>query len=159
MLPIVMQLGLFEKPMDEHDYKYSHRCLMWLLECLTNCNREYLKCFPHTPKLYAAGVRYTREAGTEDWSGIKIGLRTKKMDCEDLGCWRVAELREAGEPAMPRVKFRNVHGFWHYHIQLVRGDGRIEDPSRILGMNTGHEGKPLSKVKMIRTFDADSLNE
>lgn len=156
MLPIVMQLGLFEKPMDSDDHKYSHKCLMWLLECLTNCNREFLKIHKDTPPLYKANVVYTRESGTEDWSGIKIGLRTKRMDCEDLACWRVAELREKGEAAKPRVKFKNVQGFWHYHIQVIRGDGRLEDPSQILGMNRS-EGKPLSKIKMIATFDADSL--
>lgn len=156
MLPIVYHLGLFEKPMDEVDYHYSHRCLLWMLECLTNCDREYLRHFPGTPKLYDAGIRYTREKGTEDWCGIKIGLRTKKMDCEDLSCWRVAELRERmKEPAKPRVKFRNVNGFWHYHIQVERGDGRIEDPSRVLGMNSGHEGKPFSHIKMIKTSDVD----
>lgn len=152
MLPIVFQLGLFEKRLDEQDYRYSHKCLLWLLECLVNCNRKYLQEFPETPKLYKAGVQYTREKGTEDWSGIKVLLRTKKGDCEDLGCWRVAELREKGEAAKPHVKFRNVEGFWHYHIQVERADGRIEDPSKLLGMNKS-EGKPISHIKMIRTVD------
>jgi hypothetical protein len=162
MLPVVMQLGLFEKPMDEADYHYSHRCLLWMLECLVNCNREYLHHFPETPALYSKGpdgqrlITYTREAGTEDWCGIKVGLRTRKMDCEDLACWRVAELRDRGhEAAKPRVKFRNVEGFWHYHIQVEHASGKVEDPSRILGMNSGHEGKPISRIKMIRTTNLD----
>jgi hypothetical protein len=154
MLPVVFQVGLFEKPQDKKDFEFSHRCLMWMLECLVNCNREYLRLYPNTPDLKNAGVQYTRERGTEDWSGIKVGLRTKKMDCEDLSSWRVAELREKyNEFARPYVKFRNVHGFWHYHIMLMRGDRkRIEDPSKELGMNRD-EGKPLSNIRMIRTLD------
>lgn len=151
MLPIVMNLGLFEKRGDDNDQMYSHRCLLWLLECLVNVNREYLKLYPATPDLYKANVRYTREKGTEDWSSIKVGLRTLKMDCEDLGCWRVAELRERHrEFARPFVKFKNVEGFMHYHIQVERANGTIEDPSRILGMNRD-EGKPISQIRMIRS--------
>ncbi len=152
MLPIVFQLGLFEKTTNDRDTEYSHRCLLWMLECLVNCNREYIRLFPETPDLYKSGVIYTRERGTEDWSGIKVGLRTKKMDCEDLGAWRVAELRERyAEYARPFVKFKNVEGFWHYHIQVRRANGVVEDPSRILGMNR-HEGKPIASIKMIKTL-------
>jgi len=153
MLPIVFQLGLFEQTSDPRERKYSHKCLHWMLECLVNCNRLYLRLHPETPDLYKSGVVYTRERGTEDWSGIKIGLRTKRMDCEDLASWRVAELRErTGEWAKPLTKFRNVDGFWHYHIMVKRENGTIEDPSKILGMNRA-EGKPISTIRMIHTLD------
>lgn len=152
MLPINFQVGLFEKPLDERDWRYSNDCLLWMLECLVNCNRTYLRLFPETPDLYKSGVVYAREAGTEDWAGIKMIRRIGRGDCEDLGSWRVAELRERRkEAAKPRVKFRNIEGFWHYHIQVTRANGKVEDPSRILGMNTPHEGKPFSRIKMIRT--------
>src|SRR5205085_4886990 len=117
-----------------------------------NCNRAYLRHYPQTPDLYLSGTVYAREAGTEDWAGIAEILKVKQGDCEDLGAWRVAELRERhNEFAKPRIKYRNVDGFWHYHIQVTRADFRIEDPSRLLGMNSNHEGKPLHHVKMIAT--------
>lgn len=154
MLPVVFQAGLFEKPLDERDWKYSNHCLEWMLECLVNINRSYLRIYPETPPLYRSGTVYAREKGTEDWASIKVLLRVKQGDCEDLGAWRVAELRERGkEFAKPRVKFRNVEGFWHYHIQVQRANGKVEDPSRNLGMNSVREGKPLSHIRMLRITD------
>lgn len=154
MLPVVFQVDLFAKPLDEHHWRYSHKCLHWLLECLVNINREYLRAYPDTPLLRDAGVHYARERGTEDWQAIPIVRKWKRGDCEDLGAWYVAEQRERFRiPAKPRVKFRLVEGFWHYHIQAQLPNGRVVDPSRILGMNSTHEWKPISLIKMIRTED------
>jgi hypothetical protein len=61
-------------------------------------------------------------------------------NCEDLACWRVAELRvRFGEAAQPYVTSQMLnspeHGlFTLYHIRVRRADGTIEDPSKILGM-------------------------
>jgi len=52
-------------------------------------------------------------------------------DCEDLAAWRAAELRIAGEPARV-VVVRSAPGVLHAVVR--RANGRIEDPSRRLGM-------------------------
>ncbi len=76
-------------------------------------------------------------------------------DCEDLACWRVAELRAQGVTASPYVKFRRIAGVYHFHALvgiyreqkgsaleapeegIVMPESRlvkIEDPSLRLGM-------------------------
>lgn len=152
MLPVVFQACLFDK--DDANYEhYSRKCLEWMLECLVNINREVLRHFPEIPNLYDASVKYAREDGTEDWESILSVIRHRQGDCEDLACWRVAELRERfKEAARPIVRYRNDDGFWHYHIQVLRGDGKtIEDPSARLGMGTVGEGKQLSNFITLRT--------
>lgn len=84
------------------------------------------------PLLYASGVRYQREPeGSEEWRLPAQVLRAGHGDCEDLVMWRAAELRLQGERARP----------WCYqvrpgliHCVVKRADGRVEDPSRKLGM-------------------------
>jgi len=55
-------------------------------------------------------------------------------DCDDLAPYRVAELQEAGEKAKIRITWRRVGKRRTYHVLVRRADGRIEDPSRLLGM-------------------------
>lgn len=161
MRPLVLKLELFANG-SELERQYSQHCLLWCLECLINCNRSYLQFHPTTPRIYESGCKYTHEDDTEDWEAIPSIMRHGGGDCEDLGCWRVAELRESGEPAKPYLKFSEVEGFWHYHIQVQRfrkdanGNwkaGQIEDPSALLGMGTMHEGKAINKFRMIRSLD------
>lgn len=57
-------------------------------------------------------------------------------NCEDLACWRAAELRVRhnimAEPTFIWKKREN--GGYLYHILVRLPDGRVEDPSRTLGM-------------------------
>jgi len=61
-------------------------------------------------------------------------------NCEDLACYRVAELRvRSGESCKPYISWQIVKSakygsFTLYHIRVLRKDGSIEDPSKILGM-------------------------
>jgi hypothetical protein len=112
--------------------------LVQLLEALTGVNEAWLREHPYAPYLYAAGVRYEEEPpGREDWQDIPETLLLRTGDCEDLGCWRVAELRvRANEHAVPFVKKSLAGPRTVYHVAVRRADGRLEDPSRILGMNT-----------------------
>ena len=56
-------------------------------------------------------------------------------NCEDLACWRIAELRvRHNENARPHITAKKIGNFTLFHIMVRRGDGSIEDPSRILGM-------------------------
>ena len=87
------------------------------------------------PPLYRAGVRYRPEPrGQERWQVPSEVKRKGFGDCEDLAAWRVAELRRKGEAAMPYVK---QTGARRWHAMVKRADGRLEDPSRLLGMGQG----------------------
>lgn len=86
------------------------------------------------PPLYRAGVRYMREApGSESWDTIDRVMRRGYGDCEDLAAARVAELRHTGEDPNARPWIVQT-GRRTLHAVVKRGDGRIEDPSKRLGM-------------------------
>lgn len=84
------------------------------------------------PPLYQSGVRYRAESGTEWWLGPRDVFRRGHGDCEDLVAWRVAELRAAGEVLARPACYSPQPGLVHCVVR--RADGRIEDPSRVLGM-------------------------
>lgn len=146
MQPVVFKVQLFRDPGDR---ERSQQGLLWMLEALCKINEGHLAERPYPP-LYESGVRYQRENGTEEWLDIPTIIEAGWGDCEDLACWRVAELRTQGKHAGPYVRFRRIGGVFHYHA-LVRHyrpvaipyRGRvltrmvpdeIEDPSRKLGM-------------------------
>jgi transglutaminase-like putative cysteine protease len=83
------------------------------------------------PPIYASGVRYIRRDPDERWQTPTETLRRGGGDCEDLAIWRAAELRARGEPARVIV-YRSAPGVLHAVVR--RASGRIEDPSRRLGM-------------------------
>lgn len=119
---------------------FRDEALSFLLGMLVEWNRLLLSKMP-LPELYRSGVRYIREdynsVHPEDWLDILETLSQGGGDCEDLACWRVAELQHRGEPARV-VWHRRVIGPGRtlLHILVQRGDGRLEDPSRILGMGS-----------------------
>lgn len=81
------------------------------------------------PTLYGSGVRYRWVRPGNGWDHAGIVLARGSGDCKDVGAWRVAELRLDGEDARPHI----IHtGGTNYHVQVRRGDGRIEDPSAVL---------------------------
>jgi hypothetical protein len=59
-------------------------------------------------------------------------------NCEDLCCWRVAELWHRGIQAMPFPRLERAEGGQLWHILVLWPDGREEDPSAILGMKGGN---------------------
>lgn len=108
-------------------------------EALVALNLAFLrKAGGRVPPLYRSGVRYRREAAPppgqlrlERFQMIPEVLRNRAGDCEDLSAWRVAELRRGGVRAIPWIV---QSGQRLYHVQVRHPDGRIEDPSKILGM-------------------------
>lgn len=112
---------------------YSARAVGFFLEALVQSNMDELQSNPHLPDLYSSGVRYTRERdGINKWQGILETYALKQADCEDLAAARVAFLRRAGEKrARCDVKFVR-EGLWH--VRVIRADGTVEDPSKVLGM-------------------------
>jgi hypothetical protein len=134
MQPILFKVRLFTGPGDR---PRSQTALLWLLEALCKVNQGHLEEKAY-PALYRSGVRYRREDGTEEWLDIPTILAVGFGDCEDLACWRVAELRLAGVKASPYARFRLIKGVHHYHALVKRYGPRgrtwLEDPSRKLGM-------------------------
>ncbi len=108
------------------------RLLEGMLEGLCAVNYALMRKRPYPP-LYSSGIRYEREgrAGPERWLIAPQLVKKKRGDCEDLAAYRCAELRMKGEPARVRV-VRTGNKTLHAVVQ--RADGRIEDPSRRLGM-------------------------
>ncbi|MGH7285010.1 MAG: hypothetical protein ACRELY_26075 [Polyangiaceae bacterium] len=111
--------------------------LLRMLEALTGVNEAWLRENSGAPDLYTSGVRYVEEPpGRDDWQDIPETLELRNGDCEDLGCWRVAELRvREHENAQPFVRKSWSGAHTIFHVAVRRADGRLEDPSRILGMH------------------------
>lgn len=119
-----------------------------ILEALVMADQLYIRTH-RVPPIYESGVRYQEEpvnqanlpgsGGTyriEEFAAIPAIMERGWGDCDDLAPWRCAELREHGEPAKIRIQWKKnpETGQKLYHIVVRRADGRIEDPSLLLGM-------------------------
>ena len=187
------------------DQVWSQKRMVLLMEALVRVNQTHLQEFDafvkrglaksNYPSVYRSGLHYETEKNTEIWPDIPSLLEGTMGeglypgpwgDCEDLACYRTAELRElpwhyerpskfakgktecadprfpqealaiaaslknqpwpgwkrveGGIKAMPYAKWRRgPQGQYHYHAILQLPDGRLEDPSLVLGM--GKEGE------------------
>lgn len=133
----------------EKEREFSLFALREMLESLVKVNVGWIMTHRREFKpLYATGVRYAPERGTEDWLSIPEiykAIRTgKPVDCEDLAAARAAELRVGVSKRLGRVhaiadirgrvlpnKQVRMHAFVRYP------DGSVEDPSKNLGMPGG----------------------
>lgn len=103
------------------------------LHSLYTIDLAYLSRFK-VPPLYESGIVYRAEPrGQEVWKDVPNVLRDGYGDCEDLACWRAAELRHQGVAAHPVFRIHHFSGLNLYHILVKRGN-MIEDPSARLGM-------------------------
>lgn len=92
------------------------------------------------PLLYQSGVYYRRDkcADTgctyryEDWTVPSLVYRVGFGDCKKLAVWRAAELRLRSKERARPVAYQVRPGL--IHVVVRRGNGSIEDPSKILGM-------------------------
>jgi hypothetical protein len=140
------------------EQKLSNEILQIMLDALFRVDIAWLKAHPELPSIYAiardAGfghlprpdkklgpggtwMRYEREPlGQEDWKDIPTCLADGFADCEDLACWRAAELVvRRGIAARPIASAKEMaDGSLLYHITVVYPDGTKEDPSKKLGM-------------------------
>ena len=96
----------------------------------------WLAQHPEVPHPYDAGIRYENESpGREVWQSIRTTLRRGWGDCEDLAlylaAWYVA--RKGITARVRLIRFSKAGKVW-YHAVVVLPDGRVEDPSRRLGM-------------------------
>lgn len=105
------------------------------------------------PPLYKSGVRYAFERGDEEFADALTCFQRGLGDCDDLCPWRLAELLEhhdrevragkrspASKPPGLRLYMRRRGDRAMIHVQVRHSptkdfpNGRIEDPSRLLGM-------------------------
>lgn len=133
--------------------RLSDHALQTLLDALTEIDCEQLWDFPNIPLLYYSGVRYYHDNTDDPWLDVlsilmetqaaKARGRRAVIDCEDLACWRAAELRVRFGVRTARAVFtRKIAVFpdgrrkqlVHIFVGGLPG-GQFEDPSRILGMN------------------------
>lgn len=121
----------------DQEQALSHKALCTLLTALAAIDTDYLLAHPEAPDIYQAGVRYEEEpVGQEDWQDIPTTIRMGIGDCEDLACWRAAELRVRYKTqANPTFTYKlRSNGSYLYHITTRHPHGLVEDPSRRLGM-------------------------
>jgi len=125
----------------------DRRSIVSALEGLTRLDQRIIRAHPEVPTVYAAGVRWTAEDGTENWRSIAdvlgfdpnvsgnraVSRPTGPTDCEDVAAWRCADLREReGELAAFVDVVPGGLGMWHAVVR--RADGSVEDVSSRLGM-------------------------
>jgi len=75
------------------------------------------------------------EGSFEEFAPLDVVLSRGRADCDDIVAWRLADLWDRGETTAHSAGYcRWVGGERHFHGQIRRGNGLIEDPSRNLGM-------------------------
>lgn len=152
--------NLSEGEGEKQNWLWKSQVLGLVIENILNAqianNVLYLRLNKNVPPLYRSKVRYENEPQwtfqgkpIEEFALIPIVLGRGWGDCDDLGPWRVAELRCSGEKAAIRIQWQRPRlpgggkGRKYYHIVVRRADkaGRlimtpagIEDPSAKLGM-------------------------
>lgn len=87
--------------------------------------------------------------GIEIFRDIPAVLNKKFCDCDNVTCYRAAELRLMGIKATPYITWRDrFGGSTTYHALVRWPDGTSEDPSLLLGM--GGEEKASQRAEEIR---------
>jgi hypothetical protein len=100
------------------------------------------------PLLYRSGIFYKTKPPAVEWHDIPTLLKLGYGDCKDLAAYRVAEVKHyTGIEAKPCIKHKFIdypmvdnHGNAYtqpillIHVLVQYPNGRIEDPSKILGM-------------------------
>ncbi len=136
MYRIVFELDSFN---DEADPETLKHVIVELCFGLAEANARWLTVHPDTPHLYDSGVFYKDEKpGHEEFFDIPRVMRQGFADCEDLACWRAAELYvRFGIPAEPHVMYTQFPNQVLFHVQVIytlNGQTYLEDPSIVLGM-------------------------
>ncbi len=100
------------------------------------------------PKIAGALSTVQQVLGGERFRDIGRILEKGAVDCDNLACWRAAELRQNGIKASPYITWRpRLDGGVTYHVLVRWPDGTTEDPSLLLGM--GGEARRADRDKEI----------
>lgn len=100
-----------------------------LVEALVEANRLYIRA-KKPPPLYMSGVLYSDQPA---WKDIPQALADKNADCKGLSAWLIAELREKGREATVHIDHYVLKDKDVFHVNVLV-NGKVEDPSKILGM-------------------------
>lgn len=117
-------------------FRASTHAMTHILDGLVILNRSILKDSGLLiPPLYESGVRYEREKnpGHEEWLDAWAVFQQGWGDCDDLACWRCAELQLQGVAARIDLNVQALKPA-RFHVRVRLPNGRIEDPSIALGM-------------------------
>jgi hypothetical protein len=111
-----------------------------LVEALALANQYQMAAQPF-PALEGAPIRYDIEGSAELFDDAMLVLSRRSGDCDDLAAYRLGELWASGLDPGARARVLWQHDPepdneipWQFHVQVLRSDGTIEDPSSDLGM-------------------------
>jgi hypothetical protein len=121
---VVLTMSLGSRP--------TPRTVELALETLAKLSYQQMRRHP-LPPLYSCGIRYERERNRERWQTAFETYQRKRGDCEDLAAYLCAQLWIAGEHRAHVHCYAPRPGLIHCVVR--RADGRIEDPSKRLGMS------------------------
>lgn len=127
------------------DVPWTLRGVRIALAAATTANvelmREWRRIGRRIPHPYHAGIRYIRQPGNigrgdkqERFRLFDAVLKRGGGDCDQLCCYLAAYLQVLGEHATAIPKWSPGVGM---HVRVRRAGGRMEDPSRKLGMGKG----------------------
>jgi len=130
----ILGIGVFTGNHSKKSEEYSIGAAEAVLDGLAQANALAWRTWS-LPRLYGGSVRYKREprGRREHWQGIRAIFKQGHADCDDLAAARAGELIASGKDTGARVYIYRT-GARTLHAVVRRSDGRIEDPSRILGM-------------------------
>lgn len=107
------------------------------LEGIIAVNRLIIRNQP-MPWLYKSGIRFIEEDPYQPYDKVPTFLEmleTGGGDCAALVAARVAELRErCRDHATTKIYWRPERRPLPFHAEVRRANGKVEDPSRRLGM-------------------------
>lgn len=112
--------------------------LLALYAAMQTANEAYLRAHPSTPPLLRSGVVYARESAVAEPGEVLRDIPSVRRDgwgdCDDLACWRAAELvvragRRAQVVLIPGGRAARYHA-----VVYCPDTRRIHDPSAKLGM-------------------------
>lgn len=135
---------------DQRRISLARDALFHLCMALAKIDYDYLCEYPDQPMLYGAGLKYFDDSHEvcsqdechlqeDDWADIFTCRQNGYLDCEDAVSWRIAELWRRGINALPLPMLEDTKGGQLWHMLVLWPDGRIEDPSAILGMRTNKD--------------------
>lgn len=127
----------------------GQRDINFALDLATVIAYRELKANPRLPKLYKSGVRYKRDRCKGNMRSVDGAcerflsptqlLKEGRGDCDDLAPYLAAQrILEGDRKARARAIPSPGVG---WHVVVIRGDGRKEDPSRRLGMGKKRKRK------------------
>lgn len=100
------------------------------------------------PKVVDALEMVQAVLGGERFRDVGRIIEKGAVDCDNLACWRAAELRQNDIAASPYITWKQrSDGGVTYHVLVRWPDNTLEDPSLLLGM--GGPGRQADRQKEI----------